>query len=74
MTRDEKRPFLLTPRQVADVLNESMATTYRRLSRGELLTVRLSGDTGPLRVPRGEVEQFLSRRTNAMKGTTHVVD
>jgi excisionase family DNA binding protein len=59
MTVDVRELTLLTTREVADVLRVSERTVRRKVAAGEIPALRLGAGVGPLRVDRGELEQWL---------------
>jgi excisionase family DNA binding protein len=63
---------LLTPREVARTLRQSVPTVYRKIAAGEIEAYRL-GDTGPLRVPAEALKRHL-RRASAPGGLGAVAE
>ena len=51
---------LLKPAEVAEILQLSMAATYKLLRRGEIPTVRFSSS---VRVKREDVERYIYEKT-----------
>jgi excisionase family DNA binding protein len=54
-----RSPELLRVREAAERLNVSRASVYRWIVEGRLPGVRLGGRGSPLRVPAGELEEWL---------------
>jgi excisionase family DNA binding protein len=56
---DEGKTLLYRANDAAEVLNTSVRTIYRLVSRGDLKAIRVGGPRG-LRIHRSELERFAS--------------
>lgn len=57
---ETRGPQLMRVREVAQVLGQCPETIYRKVQAGELRAVRLGGGRAALRIPRDELERFLT--------------
>jgi excisionase family DNA binding protein len=54
---------LMRPRDVAAVLDQSLASVYRKLERGTIPSIRIGdGPRAPIRIPVAEFEAWLAER------------
>lgn len=73
-TGDPTRPLLLRVTEAAEMLGISRTKAYEMVRSQELLSVRLGGDEGQIRIPRRWLEQHIDRlMTEAIehRGTNH---
>lgn len=59
MTLNISRRDWYTPDQLADALNVSVKTIYRRLASGDLRGVRIGGPRGRIRIGHADAEAFV---------------
>ena len=59
LTERYEREALMRVRDVADELGQYPATIYRKITAGEIPSMRLGSGRSAIRVPRAEFEQWL---------------
>ena len=59
LTEVHEREALMRVREVADELGQHPATIYRKITAGEIPSVRLGPGRAAIRVPRAEFERWL---------------
>lgn len=55
---------LLTPKEVAEILNLSIWTVYDYLQAGTLKSMRLGTPKGPYRIKESDLESFINGKKN----------
>jgi excisionase family DNA binding protein len=68
LTEVHEREALMRVREVADELGQHPATIYRKITAGEIPSVRLGSGRAAIRVPRAEFEQGL-HGSNSQSGS-----
>jgi excisionase family DNA binding protein len=59
MSADVTELTLLTVRETAALLKQSERSVRRKVHSGQIPAVRLGDETGPIRIPADELEQWL---------------
>jgi excisionase family DNA binding protein len=66
--QEARESNLLTVAEVAQRLNVSKPTVYRRIWEGQIPALRIGEQIGPLRVPADELDEWISLRRMSTSG------